>query len=410
MIKGRRLHWAWIVLAVCFFNIFINYSIRLGYSLVLPEMIGDLGISRTDSGTIYNAYLIIYVTLAPLAGILTDRIGARKVIAACSLILACGSGLMGAADNLLGACIFFGLAGLGSTGMWTPIVTVVQRWFSIRRRGMALGILSVGFGLGYANMGLVFPWIVNNFSWRYSWYFLGAGALIMVAANGLLLRSDPESSGYRPWGEENPLEVTPMENPEPGSFLTSAWAFRQSAFWFIALSYLFIAYAVYGFGTFLIDFARHQLGWSLEHSSFLATISGIGQVAGVLIILPLSDYIGRKKTLLLAHFVITCILAAVLAAGDSRLAIYALAGLMSFFMGAVFPLYGASAGDYFPKHMIGTIMGIWTPFYGLGAVMVHWITGLLRDTQGNYIQAFILCAVSAFMAFLLMLPVKKPKY
>ena len=100
VIKGRRLHWAWIVLAVCFFNIFINYSIRLGYSLILPEMIGDLGISRTDSGTIFNAYLIIYVSLAPLAGFLTDRIGARKVIAACSLILACGSGLMGAADSL----------------------------------------------------------------------------------------------------------------------------------------------------------------------------------------------------------------------------------------------------------------------------------------------------------------------
>jgi sugar phosphate permease len=112
----------------------------------------------------------------------------------------------------------------------------------------------------------------------------------------------------------------------------------------------------------------------------------------------------------LAHFGITCLLATVLAVGDSRLVIYALVGLMSFFFGAVFPLYGASAGDYFPKHMMGTIMGVWTPFYGLGAVMVHWITGVLRDTQGNYLHAFIVCAVSAFMAFLLMLPVKKPKF
>jgi sugar phosphate permease len=317
---------------------------------------------------------------------------------------------MGTADTLLGACIFFGMAGLGSSGMWSPMVAVVQRWFSIRRRGMALGILSVGFGLGYANMGLVFPWIVNNFSWRYSWYFLGAGALILVAANWLLLRSDPDSSGYRPWGEEGPQKAAQTEATEPGSTLTTVWAFRQSAFWFIGLSYLCIAYAVYGFGTFLIDFARHQLGWSLEHSSFLATISGIGQVAGVLIIMPLSDYMGRKKTLLLSHFVITCVLTAVLAAGDTRLVIYALVGLMSFFMGAVFPLYGASAGDYFPKHMMATIMGVWTPFYGLGAVMVHWITGVLRDTQGNYIHAFILCAVSAFMAFLLMLPVRKPNF
>ena len=37
------LHWAWVILAICFINLFINYSIRLGYGVVLPEMIRDLG-------------------------------------------------------------------------------------------------------------------------------------------------------------------------------------------------------------------------------------------------------------------------------------------------------------------------------------------------------------------------------
>jgi len=27
------------------------------------------------------------------------------------------------------ACLCFGIVGLGATGMWTPILTVVQRWF-----------------------------------------------------------------------------------------------------------------------------------------------------------------------------------------------------------------------------------------------------------------------------------------
>ena len=86
--------------------------------------------------------------------------------------------------------------------MWTPIITVVQRWFAPNRRGLALGILSTGYGLGFATMGVVFPWIVNQFSWRYSWYFLGTGALLMIVANGLLLRSDPASAGYLPWGQK----------------------------------------------------------------------------------------------------------------------------------------------------------------------------------------------------------------
>lgn len=405
--EKKGIHWAWIILSVCFINVFINYSIRLGYSVVLPEMIRDLGLSRTDTGTIYNAYLLMYVALTPLAGYLTDRIGARVVIAACALILGVGSMFMGTVNNLYGACIFFGLAGLGSTGMWTPIVTVVQRWFSIKRRGLALGILSSGFGLGFANMGLVFPWIVHNFSWRYSWYFLGAGALIIAGANGLFLKSNPESAGYQPWGGEEepqaqPDEKTAASNPRPVYH-----AVRQSSFWFISFSYFSISYAVYGFSTFMVDYARYQLNWTLEEASFLATISGIGQVAGVLTILPLSDYLGRKRTLLMTHFFIALSLGGIVLGGHNWMTLYAMACLMSIFGGAVFPLYGACAGDYFPKEIIGTVMGIWTPFYGLGAVIVHWVTGGLRDAYGNYQLAFTLSSCAAVLAFIFMSMVKK---
>ena len=187
-------HWAWIILATCFADLFINYSVRLGYSVVLPEMIRDLGFSRTAGGSIYNAYLLLYLALTPLTGYLTDRIGARRVITTCALILGAGVFLMGKVTSLWTACLFYAVVGVGATGMWTPVITVVQQWFAPNRRGLALGILSTGYGLGFATMGLAFPWIVQHFSWRYSWYFLGSGALVMVLANGLLLRSDPAAA------------------------------------------------------------------------------------------------------------------------------------------------------------------------------------------------------------------------
>ena len=61
--------------------------------------------------------------------------------------------------------------------MWAPVVALVQRWVTINRRGITMGVVSTGFGLGLATMGAVFPWVVGNFSWRYAWYFLGAMAL-----------------------------------------------------------------------------------------------------------------------------------------------------------------------------------------------------------------------------------------
>jgi len=66
--KRFPVHWAWIILGISFINLFINYSIRLGYGIVLPEMIKNLGFSRTDVGSIYNAYLLTYILLTPFTG------------------------------------------------------------------------------------------------------------------------------------------------------------------------------------------------------------------------------------------------------------------------------------------------------------------------------------------------------
>jgi sugar phosphate permease len=194
----RNLHWAWVILAVCFVDLFVNYSVRLGYGVVLPEMIRTLGFGRAAGASIYNAYLFTYIAVTPFTGYLTDRLGARRVITVCILMLGGGVVLMGTVNTLWSACLAFGLAGLGATGLWAPVITLVQRWFAFNRRGFALGILSTGFGLGFATMGAVFPWIVKYFNWRYAWFYLGAMALVMVAVNALLLRSEPARLGIQP--------------------------------------------------------------------------------------------------------------------------------------------------------------------------------------------------------------------
>ncbi len=400
-------HWAWIILATCFVNLFINYSVRLGYGIVLPEMIKDLSLSRTAGGTIFNAYLFSYIILTPITGYLTDRFGARYVITTCTFILGAGVFLMGTAESLWTACLFYTIVGLGSTGMWTPIITVVQRWFAPNRRGLALGILSTGYGLGFATMGVVFPWIVNQFSWRYSWYFLGTGALLMVVANGLLLRSDPAAAGYLPWGQKEGSLLTEAgkgSNPkrEPLSNV-----FKNSAFWLIGLSYFSISYSLYGITTFMVDYAQNQIGLPFEKASFLATIHGVCQVVGVLTVLPLSDYIGRKRTIIISNSFITICLAGILLYGSSWVMLSVLVGALAVFYGVIWPMYGACAGDYFPKEVMGTVIGAWTPFYGLGAILVHWVSGVLRDSTGSYGYSFTINTVMAALAVLLMCTVKK---
>ena len=112
--RPTGLHPAWVMLAICFVNLFVNYSVRLGFGVALPEMIRDLGLSRTAGGTIYNSYLLTYIVVTPFTGYLTDRLGARRVISACLLMLAAGVLLLGSAEHLWTACVAFGLTGLGA--------------------------------------------------------------------------------------------------------------------------------------------------------------------------------------------------------------------------------------------------------------------------------------------------------
>ena len=402
---AARLHSAWVVLAVGFLDLFVNYSVRLGYGVVLPEMIGELGFSRTDAGTIFNTYLLGYVTCAPLAGYLTDRFGGRRVIAACAAMLGAGLLLTGTSASLLQASLFFGLAGTGASGLWTPVITVVQRWVTPARRGMALGVLSTGFGLGMAAMGAAFPWVVEHFSWRHAWYFLGAAALAMAAVNAGFLRSDPKDAGTAPWGEPGGTGAAPADPGPPGGLVSLALATRR--FWFISLSYFCVSYALFGLSTFMVDYARTGLGLSMERASLLATVHGVGQVAGVLTVLPLSDLLGRRRTIRISNGCIAGGLLGILLAGSSWAAVYVLVGFVAVFHGATFPIYGACAGDFFPRRIMGTVIGALAPFYGAGAMAVHWVTGALRDAHGAYATAFALHAAAGAAGFALFMFVRK---
>jgi len=408
--KNTMIHWAWIILGVCFVNLFVNYGIRLGYSVVLPEMIRTLGFSRRQAGDIFNAYFITYICLSLFAGNLTDRLGARKIIPLFGIVLGVGTLLMGTSSSFWEASLFFGIVGMGAAAMWTPIITLVQRWFAIKRRGMALGILSTGFGLGFASMGRLFPVIVAEWSWRYCWYFLGVAALIMVFVNLLLLRSKPEDKGLVPWGTPAG-EITQTSQATGGHQERARYSEILTAgrFWVLGFSYLLIAGSLYIPTTFMVDYARYELGFPYGQASFLATIHGMGQIVGVLTIGLASDYIGRRMTILLSNICIAISIVCIVASGGNQVWLFTSVGALGAFFGATFPMYGAAGGDYFRKEIMGTVIGALTIFYGTGAILAHRFAGQIRDATGSFMIPFGVAIVASAVAAILMGFVKRPQ-
>ena len=87
--------------------------------------------------------------------------------------------------------------------------------------------------------------------------------------------------------------------------------------------------------------------------------------------------------------------------------LYGCVGVLAVFYGATFPLHGASAGDFFPKEMMGTVLGAWAPISGLGIITVNWVSGILRDTTGSYGYSFTICMVMAALGFFLFSMVRR---
>jgi len=402
------IHWAWIILAVCFVDLYINYGIRLGYSVLLPEMIRTMGFTRRQGGDIFNSYFIVYVIFSLFTGYLTDRLGARKVISFFCVILGVGTILMGTAQGFWQACIFYGIVGMGGAAMWAPIVTLIQTWFAMRKKGMALGILSTGVGLGLATMGNFFPVVVAKWNWRYCWYILGAAALLMVVINVLFLRSKPEDKGLFPWGQLPGDGVTVRGAPSAqAQKIKFSEILVLPHFWFIGFSYFLIAAAVYLILTFMVDYARYELGFPYAKASMLATINGIGQIVGVLTIPMASDYIGRRMTLILSDTCIALCILSIILAGGNELWLFTTVGFIGAFFGATFPMYSACGGDYFKKEIMGTVIGTLTLFYGSGAIIANRMGGQIRDATGSFSTPFTIAAISAFFAAALMFCVKR---
>ncbi|MGQ9653119.1 MAG: MFS transporter [Thermodesulfobacteriota bacterium] len=406
----RAIHWAWVILVVCFLDLFVNYGIRLGFGVVLPEMITSLDINRTQGGAIFNFYLGAYICLTPLMGYLTDRWGARRVISLCCIALAGGTLFMGTANRFWMACLFFGLVGVGSSGIWTPIMTMIQRWFALERRGMALGILSTGFGLGFATMGWLFPLLVASYSWRACWYVLGVAASLMVVVNAVWLRSSPENLRLAPWGGIEGGLGPIATRDEQGSEGRYKEVFMAPEFWAIGVSYFFIACALYIVTTFMVDYAAGELRFPFKDASLLATIHGLSQVVGVLTIPMFSDRIGRRKTLIGTNLLAAVSILGVLVSGKSIMGLYVSIAFLGVLYGPTWPLYGACGGDYFRKEVMGTAIGAWTPFYGLGAISAHFIGGRIRDVTGSFECAFMLGIIFALVAAFLLLKGVRPQH
>jgi MFS family permease len=206
-------------------------------------------------------------------------------------ILATSAGLIlaGSISTPLGLYLSYGvLVGAGSAGCGMVVTSVsIGKWFH-RYRGLAIGISSMGIGVGTMLMAPFAGYLVKHYGWRNGFLFIG----ILMLAVGISIsyvfmgKSGPAQMGLMPDGEKPAHDenhsATPAKVEEKASLKPILITIQ---FWIMVL----YAYAlVYGFGygslapvmPYMIAdrFGRQALGAAYGLGIFFAT--GLGGSVG----------------------------------------------------------------------------------------------------------------------------------
>jgi len=177
----------------------VPFVMVLGNSMlipVLPKIKEAVGVNQFQVGLMVTAFSVPAGIVIPLAGILSDQIGRRKVMAPALIVYGAGGILAGVAsigfkDPFWGIMAGRIIQGIGAGGTYQLAMAMTGDVFKSPERVMALGLLEASNGLGK----VVSPILGAGFaiiSWYFPFFAYGFFAIPIGFAIWLLVREKSE--------------------------------------------------------------------------------------------------------------------------------------------------------------------------------------------------------------------------
>lgn len=174
------------ILAILALINFINYVDRqviapLAVLLVRPESEGGLGLSQTQFGLLYTAFMIVHSLASVPLGILADKFARTRLIAVGVGVWSMATALAAFARSFAGLFVARAAVGIGEATYAPAASALISDTFSPAARARALGIFQVGMVLGGA-VGVVIGGIVGGkYGWRAAFLVVGLPGLVLAA-------------------------------------------------------------------------------------------------------------------------------------------------------------------------------------------------------------------------------------
>ena len=380
----------WRVLLGSFVGIAIGVSSLYFYSLgiFIKPLAAEFGWTRGEASLGALVGTAAAAIMSPFMGRIVDRVGSVNVAIVSLILVAVGLAAHGflitGLTSFLVVTLIFSLLTAGSSPL--PYTRLTVAHFETHR-GLALGLVLGGTGMGAILIPrFLVPYVAAE-GWRAGYMALGAVSLVLLPVVLLLLRGNRDASSER----------TPL--------LT----FRQiiGARGFYPLSAMFLLAAVAILGT-VVQFVPMltDAGLSPAKAGGIAALIGLSAIVGRLVVGVLLD---RISPALVSGglFLIAAAGLLMMSMGGIALAVPG-AIICGVAVGAEVDLLSFLTARYFPRTAFGQVNGLLYGLFLTGGAIGPWVSGSLYDTTGSYavslLVASVLLAVAAVIGFLLPSP------
>jgi ACS family hexuronate transporter-like MFS transporter len=378
------LAWRWrIAILLCLITT-INYIDRQALTVAAPYLMDEFAISNAEYGLITSGFLFAYGLGQLLCGPLIDRLGTKRAFSFAVVAWSVAGMLHALGRGFLGFFSARILLGLTEAANFPAATKAIAEWFPRSERSLAVGIFTMGPGLGALIAPPLIAVIIIYLGWQaaflipgalgfvwlflwHRWFYLPQDHPNVSAAELRFIEADTE------------LEPAPAQRPW-------YWALRYREVWGLMISRFVSDGAFYFFVFWLPLYLSNERGFDLQAIAmfawipFLAVdIGGItgGYIGKILIDRGMSLDKSRKLVIWIGALLV---LAAMPAAGteSAGLALFLIAVAMfaiQFKASSMFTL----PADLFPSRDVATIWGLYGAVGSFGGMAFSALAGWTID-------------------------------
>jgi len=344
---------------------------------------------------------------------MVDRHGARKVIFTGAIVAGLGFTLLSQMSNLWQFYVGYAFIGVGMAALgYVPASVVVSNWFK-KRRGLAVGLMSSGIGVGgFVIAPLVGGYLIPGFGWRASYFALALLTWVFMIPSALfVIKTRPSDMGLYPDGIK-PAEAvasTKVSSPTPQG-LTLTMALTTSAFWLIAISFLLNHFS---HGGTIQNQVPHlnDIGFPVTIAATALGSVALGSAVGKLGFGWLCDWIPAKYALAIGLcFQLMSIIVLVSIKPESPVVlIWLYAILMGLGVGSWLPTMSMVVSSTFGLASFGAIFGAITLAQSIGNATGPAMAGFMYDSMNTYHWPFVIFILLYLIAIPAILLVRRPR-